>query len=121
MTMADELIRALGKIADIARRNFGRQAEKLADIEPIARAALAAWNRRAPDPNTTALRARVKELEEGLAPFSAMAGELFARNYNLNDVVLEFGDKLGPKTTLSFREFNVVRTLLKGGHHDRLS
>ena len=31
---------ALRKIADISHRNFGRQSEKLADIEPIARAAL---------------------------------------------------------------------------------
>jgi len=31
---------ALEKIADIAKRNHGRQNEKMADIEPIARAAL---------------------------------------------------------------------------------
>ncbi len=35
-----ELVSALERIAGIAKRNYGRQNEKMADIEPIALAAL---------------------------------------------------------------------------------
>lgn len=37
---APEMLAALKRIADIAHHNHGRQDEKMADIEPIARAAV---------------------------------------------------------------------------------
>ncbi|ALN73566.1 hypothetical protein [Aureimonas sp. AU20] len=37
---APDLLKALQTIAHIAHHNFGRQTEKLADIEPIAREAI---------------------------------------------------------------------------------
>jgi hypothetical protein len=42
------LEKALGQVADIHQRNFGRQYEKLADIGPIARAALTGGEDAAP-------------------------------------------------------------------------
>lgn len=61
-----------------------------------------------------ALRARVKDLEEGLAPFSEMAGELFARNYNISDVVLTLPRPDEGPVAVTFGDFNRARTLLKG-------
>ena len=51
-------------------------------------------------------------MKRALQPFNKMAGELFARNYDAPDVVLEFANEDGEKITLDFADFLVVRDAL---------
>lgn len=65
---------------------------------------IAAWNHRAPS-------AALIRAEEALAPFDEMAGEMFARNWNDDGVVISFITQNGP-LKLTFKEFHTVHTAL---------
>lgn len=52
-------------------------------------------------------------MQRALEPFSKMAGELFARNYDAPEVVLEFVAEGGEKITLDFADFLCVRDALQ--------
>lgn len=51
-------------------------------------------------------------LQRALAPFSAMAAELFQRNYNADDTVLTFDTPEGETVKLDFGDFLVIRDAL---------
>lgn len=73
---------------------------------------ISAWNRRAAlSPETLARLALVDRMAEALRPFSDMAGELFARNYNREDQVLGF-EFDGQRVTLKFADFLAARAIL---------
>lgn len=57
------------------------------------------------------LRARVAELERALTPFSDMAGEMFARNWNIDRLVIAL-DNPGDPHRLFFKEFHAARRAL---------
>lgn len=62
------------------------------------------------------LRAIAQErdhMKRALEPFSKMAGELFARNYDAEDVVLHFRTPEGESVVLDFSDFLVVRDALR--------
>ena len=58
-----------------------------------------------------ALREREARLVEALRPFSAMASEMFAANWNYDDVAIGFVTREGP-LRLTFKEFCNAHTAL---------
>lgn len=69
------------------------------------------------DPVGETLRLLAQERDQmrrALEPFSVMAGELFARNYDASDRVLFFKahEEGGPDIVLDFADFLVVRDVL---------
>ena len=66
--------------------------------------AIAAWNTRASD-------AALLVAEKALRPFSEMAGEMFAANWNDDGVAISFVTKDGPMR-ITFKEFREARTAL---------
>lgn len=59
-----------------------------------------------------AAEAKVEKLRATLSPFSEMAGELFARNYNQDDTVLMFINADKGAVRLVFGDFLVARAAL---------
>lgn len=55
---------------------------------------------------------KATKMHRALAPFSAMAAELFQRNYSADDVVLKFITPEGIEVRLDFADFLVVRDAL---------
>ena len=80
-------------------------------------ATIAAWNTRASD-------AALLVAERALRPFSEMAGEMFAANWNDDGVAISFVTKDGPMR-ITFKEFREARAALSeiaklmGGSDDR--
>jgi hypothetical protein len=60
-----------------------------------------------------AAEAKVARLQIALSPFSKMASELFARNYNQNDTVLMFTNEDQGAVRLVFSDFLVARAALR--------
>ena len=99
------------------------------NIPPAEDRAIAAWNRRAPTPEAAALikaeealsplaamaakDARIRELEKALLPFSEMAGELFAKNWN-NDEIAMSVNRDGKCSKLLASAFFDARAVLQG-------
>lgn len=54
----------------------------------------------------------MEEVVEALRPFSEMAGELFARNYNKDDIVFAIHDRGWNPHELTFEDFLRARSLL---------
>lgn len=52
-------------------------------------------------------------LQRALEPFSAMAAELFQRNYDAGDTVLTFDTPEGETVKLDFGDFLMIRDALK--------
>lgn len=90
--------------------------EKNAEIERLREAAkgqLVVVNAaKAAIEETAALRARVAELEAGLKPFSDIAGEMFARNWNDDRIVIAL-DNPDKSNRVRFSDFRRARTLLE--------
>lgn len=59
-------------------------------------------------------KARIERLEAALRPFSIMAGEMFARNWNKDGVAISFVGKDGP-IRLTFTDFLAARAALEDG------
>ena len=59
-------------------------------------------------------RARIERLRAALRPFSIMAGEMFARNWNKDGVAISFVGKDGP-IRLTFTDFLAARAALEDG------
>lgn len=62
--------------------------------------------------DNTALRARVEELGVALRPFSDIAGEMFARNFNKGEVVVAL-DTPEKANRLTFDDFLTARAALQ--------
>ena len=59
-------------------------------------------------------KARIERLKAALRPFSIMAGEMFARNWNKDGVAISFVGKDGP-IRLTFTDFLAARAALEDG------
>lgn len=59
-------------------------------------------------------KARIERLEVALRPFSVMAGEMFARNWNNSDVAISFVRE-GVPIRLTFINFMAARAALEDG------
>lgn len=59
-------------------------------------------------------KARIERLEAALRPFSVMAGEMFARNWNNSDVAISFVRE-GVPIRLTFSDFMAAHTALEDG------
>lgn len=69
------------------------------------------WNKHIYSDRLRDLLARVDELERVLLPFSEVAGTLFAKNFNANDLVVDEGPHIND--CLTFQNFLDARRTLK--------
>ena len=84
-------------------------------IDKMLRALPFANNDAGLDETAQLIRLLVNErnhMKRALEPFGKMAGELFARNYDAEDVVLMFKTPEDEKIKLDFADFLVVRDAL---------
>lgn len=80
-----EQLREIGQQMD--RWNWDAIIRERPEIDPYADARAARQDARAATARSEALEAENKRLREALLPFSRMAGEMFARNWNAKQIV----------------------------------
>lgn len=68
-----------------------------------------------------ALQQEADAMREALEPFSAMAGELFAQNWNRSDIVIQKAAPGGQIITVTAGHFFDARAALNGSPQDQAS